>query len=109
MDNKGLGLKQQAILGYFDEIMQECGNKPIATIKELAVWLNSLDKIKTPPTDEQINDVHRIVRNLQKRGLVKTWFITPGSRRVDYKWQPTKIKMVALRDYNGPYFPEDSK
>ena len=76
--------------------------KPKATIKELAFYVNCL-KDGTEPTKEQINDVHRIVRNLQKRGLVKTWYITPGTRRADYKWNPTKIKMVALYNYNGSY------
>jgi len=98
MDDKQLGLKQRVLLNFFTD---EVDGKPTASIQELAVFVNCIRNGRQP-TRKEINDIHRIVRNLKKRGLVRTWYVTPDKRRIDFKWQPPRITMVALSSYNGP-------
>jgi len=102
MHTEMLGKNQKTILRFFKDSKD---GKDVATIKELAIYLFCLWD-GTQPTKEQINEVHRIVRSLKKKGLVKTWFVKRiGSRKTDFKWKwhPNYYKLVALRDYKGPY------
>lgn len=99
-----LGQNQKNLLYSFTDTVE---GKPVRTIKELAKYLFCQWDEKLP-TKEQINEVHRIVRSLKKRDLVKTWFAKPGYQKIDFKYHPGYYKTVALRSYKGsPYIEKE--
>jgi len=101
-----LGKMQKWILSYFDK--KNLDGQPFASIKDLTKYHFFL-KGETIPTKEQINEVHRIVRTLKKRSLVKTWYAKSGCKIIDFKYRPGYHKMIALSNYKGPFYIDEEE